>query len=123
MGVLFSAIGILTLPFEIYRTFVIEERFGFNRTTPRTFFLDHVKSLGLALVLGFPLLAGILALFEFAGPIAWLYCWLGVTVVSLIIQYVAPTWIMPLFNKFTEMGTGELKSGHPRLRIFGGFSR
>ena len=88
---------------------MIEERFGFNRTTPRTFFLDQVKGLVLALLLGGLLLAGILALFQYVGLCAWLYCWAAVITFSLAIQYIAPTWIMPLFNKFTPMESGELK--------------
>ncbi|MBI2831404.1 MAG: M48 family metallopeptidase [Chloroflexi bacterium] len=109
IGILALAYSLIELPFSLYGTFVIEERFGFNRTTRRTFVLDHVKGLGLALVLGGPLLAGVLALFQYAGPYAWLYAWGGVTVVSLAIQYIAPTWIMPLFNKFTPMEQGELR--------------
>ncbi|MFH1031683.1 MAG: M48 family metallopeptidase [Chloroflexota bacterium] len=109
IGILLLANSLLTLPFSIYGTFVIEERFGFNRTTPRVFFLDRVKGLALALILGGPLLAGILALFEYAGSYAWLYCWTAVTIFSLIVQYIAPTWIMPLFNKFKPMEPGELK--------------
>ena len=109
IGILLLAYGLLMLPFSIYGTFVIEEHFGFNRTTARTFFLDRVKELGLALLLGGPLLVGILALFEYAGPYAWFYCWTAVATFSLAIQYVAPTWIMPLFNKFTPMESGELR--------------
>jgi len=109
IGILVFAYSLLTLPFSIYGTFVIEERFGFNRTTPSTFFLDRVKGLGLALLLGGTLLAGILALFQYAGSYAWLCCWAAVVIFSLAMQYVAPTWIMPLFNKFTPMESGELK--------------
>jgi STE24 endopeptidase len=109
VGILFIAYSLLMLPFSIYGTFVIEEHFGFNRTTPRTFFLDRVKGLGLGLLLGGPLLTGILALFQYAGPYAWLYSWAAVVMFSLAMQYVAPTWIMPLFNKFTAMESGELK--------------
>ena len=109
IGILLFSYILITLPFSIYHTFVIEERFGFNRTTPRTFFLDRVKGLGLILVLGGPLLVSILALFQYAGLYAWLYCWVAVVLLSLVMQYIAPTWIMPLFNKFTPMETGELK--------------
>jgi STE24 endopeptidase len=109
IGILLIAYALLMLPFSIYATFVIEERFGFNRTTPSTFFLDRVKGLALAVLLGIPLLAGILSLFEYSGPYAWLYCWIMITIFSLAIQFVAPTWIMPLFNKFTPMESGELK--------------
>lgn len=109
IGILLIGYSLLTLPFSIYRTFVIEERFGFNRTTPRTFLADRVKGLGLAALIGAPLLAGILALFEYAGYHAWLYCWIAFTGFSLIWQYVTPTWIMPLFNKFIPLEPGELK--------------
>ncbi|MCJ7769833.1 MAG: M48 family metallopeptidase [Dehalococcoidales bacterium] len=109
IGILLFSYILITLPFSIYSTFVIEERFGFNRTTPRTFFLDQMKGLGLILVLGGPLLASILALFQYAGLYAWLYCWAAVVLFSSIMQYIAPTWIMPLFNKFTLMEAGELK--------------
>ena len=109
IGILLIAYSLLTLPFSIYATFVIEERFGFNRTTPRTFLFDRVKGLVLAVLLGAPLLASILALFEYTGYYAWLYCWGAVTIFSLVMQFVAPTWIMPLFNKFTPIESGELK--------------
>lgn len=109
IGILVLARSIISLPFTIYSTFVIEKRFGFNKTTPRTFVTDLVKGLVLAVLLGGPLLAGILALFEHAGGLAWLYCWLVTAVFTLIVQFVAPTWIMPLFNKFTPLSPGELK--------------
>jgi STE24 endopeptidase len=72
-GILVFAYSLIKLPLSIYHTFVIEERFGFNRTTPRTFFLDRVKGLVLALLFGGVLLAAILALFNYAGSYAWLY--------------------------------------------------
>jgi STE24 endopeptidase len=113
-GLLYSAIlmlgyGIIMLPFTIYSTFVIEQRYGFNRTTPRVFIMDRVKGLLLAALLGTPLLAGILALFEYGGPLSWLYCWAAVTLYLLVIEFIAPTWIMPLFNKFTPLEEGELR--------------
>ncbi len=109
IGVLLGAYSLLTLPFSVYATFVIEERFGFNRTTPVIFIMDRIKGLALAVLLGAPLLAGILVLFEYTGPFAWLYCWIVVTVYLLIVQFIAPIWIMPLFNKFNPMETGELR--------------
>ena len=102
--------ALLSLPFSIYHTFVIEERFGFNQTTWTTYFLDLLKGLGLAILLGAPLLTGILAFFEYAGTNAWWYCWIAVTVYMLGVQFIAPTWIMPLFNKFSPLADGELKS-------------
>ena len=102
--------ALLSLPFSIYHTFVIEERFGFNQTTWSTYLLDLVKGLVLAILLGAPLLTGILAFFEYAGTNAWWYCWIAVTVYMLGVQFIAPTWIMPLFNKFSPLADGELKS-------------
>jgi STE24 endopeptidase len=109
IAILVSAYGLLTLPFSIYGTFVIEQRFGFNKTTPKIFLQDLLKGLALGAVLGGIVLAAILLLFQYSGTYAWLYCWAAVTAFSLIMQYVAPNWIMPLFNKFTPMAPGELK--------------
>jgi STE24 endopeptidase len=109
IGILLLAYSLIMLPFRLYGTFVIEERFGFNRTTRRTFFSDLVKGFGLALLLGGPLLAGILALFEYAGPYAWLYSVAAVTIFYLAMAHVTPIWIMPLFNKFTPMESGQLR--------------
>lgn len=100
---------ILGLPFSVYGTFVLEARFAFNRTTPRTFLLDLGKGLLLAVAIGGPLLAGILLLFQALGSQAWLYAWAGITIFSLLLQFIAPTWIMPLFNKFSPLAEGELK--------------
>jgi len=110
IAVLMLLKSVLALPFNAYATFVIEERFGFNRTTWSTYLADLFKGLALAILLGTPLLAGILAFFQYAGSNAWLYCWIGITVYMLVVQFVAPTWIMPLFNKFTPLEDGELKS-------------
>lgn len=100
---------LITLPLGIYSTFIIEERFGFNKTTPGTFVEDRVKAILLAVVVGGALLTAVLALFEYAGSLAWLYCWGSITVVSIVLQFIAPTWIMPMFNKFTSMESGELR--------------
>jgi STE24 endopeptidase len=110
MAVLLVFKGVLSLPFSLYATFVIEERFGFNQTTWTTFVMDLAKGLLLAVLLGAPLLAGILAFFVHAGTNAWWYCWIAVTLYMLGVQFIAPTWIMPLFNKFTPLEAGELKS-------------
>jgi len=113
IGVLMLAYGILAQPFSLYATFVIEERFGFNKTTLKTYVTDLAKGFFLAILLGTPLLAGILAFFEYTGAIAWLFCWAVVTLYMLFIQFIAPTWIMPLFNTFSPLEEGEL-----RERIF-----
>ena len=109
IGLLGIAYIVINLPFSIYKTFVIEAHFGFNKTTWGTFVMDRVKALGLAIVLGAPLLAAVLAFFEYGGDFAWLYAWVAITIVMLAIQFIAPTWIMPLFNKFTPLEPGELR--------------
>ncbi len=109
IGILILARSLLSLPFRLYGTFVIEERFGFNKTTPATFAADLMKGLLLALLLGGPLLAALLAFFEFGGPQAWLSAWGATALFILFIQLIAPTWIMPIFNKFVPLPAGELK--------------
>jgi STE24 endopeptidase len=105
---------ILHLPFEIYDTFVLEERFGFNKTTPKTFIADQIKSMFLMAVIGLPLLAGILWIFKNVEH-AWIWAWLAFTVFSLGLTYLAPSLILPLFNKFEPMPDGELKSAIQRM--------
>ncbi len=109
IGLLMFIKMVIALPFSIYSTFVIEERFGFNKTTPKTFILDMIKSFFLFTIIGGPFLAAVLALFEFFGTNAWFYCWITATIFILFIQFIAPTWIMPLFNKFDPLEDGELK--------------
>jgi STE24 endopeptidase len=108
--ILAVAKGLLDLPFQVYGVFVIEENYGFNRTSPRTFVLDLLKGLVVAVVLGVPLLIGFLALFEYGGDLAWIYAWVAAIAFSFIMQILAPTLIMPLFNKFTPLEDGDLKA-------------
>ncbi|MBT7959084.1 MAG: M48 family metallopeptidase [Akkermansiaceae bacterium] len=109
VGVLFFGNTLLNLPFQIYDTFVIEERFGFNKTTPKTFAVDQVKGLLLGSILGIPLLALVLWIFGTVEN-AWLWAWLAFTGFQLLMTYLAPSLILPLFNKFEPMEDGELKS-------------
>ena len=109
VGILVALSRLLSLPFQFYATFVIETRYGFNRTTRATFVIDRLKGAVLGLVLGAPLLAGILHFFETSGSHAWWYSWLAVITFMLVIQYIAPTWIMPLFNRFEPLAEGALK--------------
>jgi len=100
---------LISLPFSIYSTFVIEEKFGFNKTTPVLFFSDLIKSIALSAILGGIFLSLILGFLESGGPWAWVMCWMGSTLFLLAVQYIVPTWIMPLFNKFTPLADGPLK--------------
>lgn len=114
VGVLVLAKGLLAMPFSLYSTFVIEERFGFNRTTPKVFVVDLAKGLGLAVALGAPLLALMLLFFERAGAAAWLYCWLASSLFVIFFQFILPTWILPLFNRFEPLPEGELRDAISR---------
>ncbi len=98
--------SLLDLPFSIYSTFVIEERFGFNRTTLKTFIIDMLKGALLGAVLGIPLIWVILWLMEQAGEFWWLYTWAVLTSFSLFIAWAYPTWIAPIFNKFSPLKEG-----------------
>lgn len=109
MGLLWVGQMLISLPFDLYDTFVIEEKFGFNKTNLATFFGDFAKSILLAILLGGPILALLIWLFE-TFENAWLYGWLSVTAFSLLMMYLAPRLIMPLFNKFTPLEDGELKT-------------
>ncbi|MGB0455246.1 MAG: M48 family metallopeptidase [Bacteriovoracaceae bacterium] len=110
--VYFSAfIGIstvLSLPQSIYTTFVLEEKFGFNKTTPKTFVIDMIKGLILGAIIGLPILGLILWIMA-ETQLWWLYAWAVVTAFQLIIIWAYPTVIAPLFNKFTELEEGEVK--------------
>lgn len=108
-GILFLLGQVLSLPFAAWRTFVIEEQFSFNRTSVRTFVTDRLKGWLLAATIGGPLAAMVLWFFHAAGSCAWLLAWAGVAVVMLVLQYLAPLVILPLFNKFTPLPKGELR--------------
>ena len=88
IGILALASNLLSLPFSLYSTFVIEEKFGFNKTTPRTFILDRLKALMLTLILGVPVLALILWFFGSAGPHGWLYAWAAVRANQILVTLV-----------------------------------
>lgn len=109
-GILLIISGLVGLPFTVYATFVIESRFGFNKTTAGTFIIDMVKGIVLTVLIGGPILAFILWFFEKGGDWAWFYSWMGIVLVTLVIQWIAPVVIMPWFNKFTPIEEGELKS-------------
>ncbi|NNL07306.1 MAG: M48 family metallopeptidase [Gammaproteobacteria bacterium] len=114
--------SLLELPFSIYSTFVIEERFGFNRTTVRTFIIDMIKGGAVALVLGVPLLWTILWLMEKSGELWWVYAWIVWTSFSLFIMWVYPTLIAPIFNKFEPLEEGDTLNRIKQLLHRCGFS-
>ena len=107
-GILIFSSSILGLPFEIYETFKIEAEFGFNNTTIKTFISDKIKGIMLGSIIGLPVLSLILWLFE-NFDMAWLWGWIFISSFSLLMAYLAPAFIMPLFNKFEPLEDGELK--------------
>jgi len=109
IGMLSFLRAVISLPFSVYGTFVIEARFGFNQTTPGLYLMDVLKGSLLSIALGGPLLALLLIFFETTGAQAWLFAWAALTLFQFVIQFIAPTWIMPLFNKFVPLEAGELK--------------
>jgi STE24 endopeptidase len=113
VGLLFLAMiylgtHLIDLPFRIYDTFILEEKYGFNKTTPRTFVMDEIKNLLLTALLGGPLVAGVLWIFTHV-PHAWAWGWVLITVMQLLLMWLAPVVILPLFNKFTPMPDGPLR--------------
>src|SRR5438477_2720725 len=103
------ALSILALPFAWYAQFKLEERFGFNTTSVKTWLLDRVKGFLLALLLGYPLLALVLKLIEWTGANWWLWAAALVIAFQLLVLLIAPAIIMPLFNKFTPLPQGTLR--------------
>jgi STE24 endopeptidase len=109
------------MPFNLYRTFRIEERFGFNKMTPRLFIVDTLKSLLVAALFGIPLAACVLWLMAQMGAYWWLYAWLVWVGFNLFMLAVYPNWIAPLFNKFSPMEDADLKQRVERLLARCGF--
>jgi len=98
------------LPFQIHDTFVIEEKYGFNKTTPKTFVMDQIKGLLLGVLIGAPLFAALIYFFDQASENAWWISWVVVTVLQLVLLYIAPVFILPLFNKFDPLEDGNLRT-------------
>jgi STE24 endopeptidase len=113
--------GALGLPLSLYRIFVIEERFGFNRMTWKLFVADLAKALAVGAVLGVPLLLAVLWLMLAAGPFWWLYVWVVLIVYSLFLQMIYPAVVMPLFNKFSRLEDAALAGRIERLLSRTGF--
>lgn len=101
--------SILSLPESLYTTFVIEEKYGFNKTTLKIFFTDMIKSSILGLIIGTPLIYGILWIMDSLGEYWWAYAWAFLSIFQLLLMWIYPTFIAPIFNKFTELEEGEVK--------------
>ena len=108
-GVLYVANDLITLPFDVYDTFVIEQRFGFNKTTPLTFILDRIKGYLLTVFIGFGLLWAIITIYNATPQYFWILAWGVVSVIQLFISVFYSNLIVPLFNKQTPLASGELR--------------
>ncbi len=109
MGILSVASGILEMPFEVYATFRIEEKYGFNRTTWKIYLKDCVVGMLLSAVLGGLLLAAVVWFYEWAGPLFWVYAWVTVTFVTIFMSMFYSQLIVPLFNRQKPLEAGSLR--------------
>lgn len=110
VAVLYLLLEMIGIPFSAYSTFVIEEKYGFNKTTVKTFISDIIKNLILTAIIGLPIFAVIVMFFVKYGSLAWLYASITVISFELLITFIAPVFIMPLFNKYVPLEDGELKT-------------
>ena len=119
----FSLIGgLIGLPLSLYQTFGIEQRFGFNNTTPKLWISDMLKGLLVGMVLGLPILWLVLWLMQAGGALWWFYTWAALVVYQLFVMWIAPNVIMPLFNKFTPLEDAALKERVTALMTRSGFT-
>ena len=125
VGTLVSVFVIITLlevPLSLYSTFVIEEKFGFNKSTTKLFITDLLKQTALTVLLGVPLAFLVLWLMKSSGTLWWLYVWLVWTAFTLFLMWAYPSWIAPMFNKFTPLENNDLIQRINDLLLRCGFS-
>lgn len=105
----FSLISsLIDVPTSLYSTFVIEEKFGFNKSTLKVFIIDMLKGAALSIIIGIPLIMLVLWLMESAGSLWWLYAWIALTAFSVLMMWAFPKFIAPIFNKFQPLEEGEV---------------
>ena len=109
-GIIAFGSDLLSTPFSIYSTFVIEEKFGFNKTTIKTYVFDKLKGWLLGGIIGGLLMSLIIWIYEVSGNLFWVYAWITVSVFSLFMMFFYSTLIVPLFNKQTPLEVGELRN-------------
>lgn len=122
IGTIAAGLSLLNLPLSLWRTFRLEARFGFNRTTPKLFVIDLAKGLLLAVLLGGPLLLAALAVMQYTGRWWWAYLWGVWLAVSLLMTWAWPAFIAPLFNKFSPLSDPALRARIEALLARCGFS-
>lgn len=122
----FGTIGlasmVIGIPFSLYQTFVIEEKFEFNKTTPKVFVLDQIKGIVIGAIIGGILLGLVIWFYEFAGRWFWLYAWVGLSAFMIFFSKFYTTLILPLFNKQTPLEEGELRSAIEKMSQKAGFT-
>ena len=109
-GLIFLGSDVLTTPFSVYHTFVIEARFGFNKTTPKLFVVDKLKGWLLTAILGGGILALVILFFQWAGSDFWIYAWILIALFTLLLNLFYSRLLVPLFNKQTPLEEGSLKA-------------
>jgi STE24 endopeptidase len=114
--------GLIGLPLSLFQTFGIEQRFGFNNTTPKLWVSDMLKGLLVGMVLGLPILWLVLWLMQAGGALWWIYTWAALVAYQLFVMWIAPNVIMPLFNKFTPLENATLKERVTALMTRSGFT-
>ena len=116
IGIISFGSSMMSIPFKLYSTFVIEERYGFNRSTLKTFIMDSIKGLGLTLIIGGPLLTALIYVFDWGQhyPWAWAIAWGAMTFISVALLFLSPL-LMGLFNKYEPLEDGPLKSAIEQL--------
>jgi len=117
----FAIMSILDLPMSIYRTFKLEQSFGFNKMTPKIFIVDLLKNAVVALLIGTPILLLVLWIMENSGSYWWLYVWATWLSFSLIMMWAYPAFIAPIFNKFRPLDNEELRTRIENLLTRNGF--
>lgn len=120
-GILFFANDIISIPFDWYDTFVIEQKFGFNKVTPKLFILDKLKGYGMTLILGGGILFVVIWIYTLTPTYFWLLAWAVVTAFSLFMTMFYSQIIVPLFNKQTPLGEGELRIEIEKFALKTGF--
>ena len=108
-GILIFLNTIISLPVSYYSTFYIEEKYGFNKSTKKLFFIDQIKGLIISIIIGSIILSLILSFFMLLGKYAWMYSWVIISFFIILIPIIYVNWIAPLFNEFTKLKEGELK--------------
>ena len=121
-AILALASDLIGLPLDIYHTFVIEERFGFNKTTARTFVIDKLKGYLLGALVGGGILALIILIYEKAGSWFWVLAWICISAFTLFISYFYTTLLVPIFNKLSPLPQGELRDAIEKVAARAGFS-